>query len=211
MMTMVKSGAREQFTEESFFEYHLYELQRKTTIANNETKQISLFEKQNIGSLKKFLYLSNQYGGVKKVDVVVEFDNKESNNLGVPMPKGKVRIYKANKGSLELIGEDNIDHTPRDNKVTLQVGKAFDIAVEDIETENRRITDRVFETSYKITLKNRKKEDVMVEVRKNFWGFWEMKKSSLTHEKIDANTASFQVPVRANAETELTFTVRFGE
>ncbi|MEI7811689.1 MAG: DUF4139 domain-containing protein [Ignavibacteria bacterium] len=194
-----------QFQEKEFFEYHIYNLQRPSTIANNETKQISLFQADNVGIHKKYVYS----GGGTKVSVKVEFDNKESNNLGMPMPKGKVRVYKSDGKSVEFIGEDMIDHTPREETIKLKTGDAFDIVAEETQTENKRITDRVYEQSWEIKLKNRKKEDITVEVER-FPGLnWEILSSSINFNKKDAQTITFQVPVKKNDETVLKFKMRY--
>ena len=203
----------QQFVEKEFFEYHIYNLQRPTTLANNETKQISLFEATNVGVTKKFLYRSgssyNSQSGTGKVAVIVEFENKENNNLGLPMPKGKVRVYKSDNKSLEFIGEDMIDHTPRNEKIKLKIGDAFDIVAEETLTDNKKIADRVYEQSYEIKLKNRKKEDVVVEVERYMGNNWEILSSSLEYKKKDAQNIIFEVPVTTDGETVLKFKVRY--
>ncbi len=211
---MMAEADASQFQEQSFFEYHLYSLQRPATLANNETKQISMFESENIRVTKKYQYKSGfggYYGGQNssKVNVVVEFENKQSNNLGMPMPKGRVRLYKSDGESIEFIGEDAIDHTPKDEKLALKVGDAFDIVAEETQTDYRKITDRVHEYSYKIVLKNRKDTDITVDVNKYVGTNWEVLKSSLTHEKKDAQNIGFSVPVKAGKESELVFTIRY--
>ncbi|MCX6150065.1 MAG: hypothetical protein NTX22_06045 [Ignavibacteriales bacterium] len=205
-----------QFAEKEFFEYHIYNLQRPTTLANNETKQISLFEASNVNVTKKFLYRSgvnyNYYGDQdanRKIAVIVEFENKENNNLGMPMPKGKVRVFKSDDKSIEFIGEDMIDHTSRDEKVKLKIGDAFDIVAEEIQTENKKISDRVSEQSYEIKLKNRKKEDIVVEVERYLGFYWEILNSSLEYQKKDSQNIVFKVPVKKNDETVLKFKVRY--
>lgn len=215
VMMMAKTEAVQQFQEKEFFEYHIYNLQRPATLANNETKQISLFEADNINVVKKFLYRSGVYGYWRgnqpqnKVAVVVEFENKENNNLGVPMPKGKVRLYKSDGKALEFVGEDWVDHTPRDEKVKLTIGDAFDIAVEDNQTEDKRISDRVSEQTFEIKLRNRKKEDVTVEVERSLGTNWEILNSSHSYEKKDAFNVIFKVPVKKGEESVLKFKVRY--
>lgn len=207
----------QQFQEKEFFEYHIYNLQRPTTLANNETKQISLFEAGDITVVKKYQYRSGgayypMYrggaGNSGKVAVVVGFENKESNNLGKPMPKGKVRLYKSDGNTIEFIGEDLIDHTPRDEKVSLRIGDAFDVVAEEVQTDARRISDKVHEESHKVTLKNRKKEDIVVEVERYVGINWEIMKSSHEYEKKNAQTILFKVPVPKGKEVDLTFTIR---
>jgi len=203
--------AGDQFQEKAFFEYHIYNLKRPTTLAQNETKQISLFEAQNIRVHKKYLYSNNYRSrtGQQKVAVIVEFENSKENSLGVPMPKGKIRVYKSDGESNEFIGEDMIDHTPKMEKIKLKIGDAFDILAEETQTDHKKISDKVFEDTYKITLKNRKEENVVVQVDRRLGLNWEILKSSLPFKKDDAQNISFQVPVKKNSETELTYTVRY--
>jgi hypothetical protein len=214
---MVKSQgiSQPQFQEKEFFEYHIYNLQRPTTLSNNETKQISLFESPGVKAVKKYFYKSGQYGyygnssKTGKVSVVVEFENRKENNMGVPMPKGKVRMYKSDGNTLEFVGEDLIDHTPRNEQVRLKIGEAFDVVVEDVQTENKKITDRVWEQAYEIKFKNRKKEDITVEVERFLGINWEILNSSLPYEKKDAQNILFKVPVPEDGETVLKFKVRY--
>ncbi len=201
----------QQFTEKGLFEYHLYNLERKTTLSNNETKQISLFEKQGVKVDKKFRYDAIESGGDQedKVSVVIQFENKESNNLGVPMPKGKVRIFKSEGNSLEFIGEDEIDHTSRDERVTLNIGSAFDIKAKTVQVDYKKITEKVYETTYKVTVKNHKDEAVNVEVKKDVGLLWTMKETSLDYKKENASTILFNVAVPARADKDFTFTIRY--
>ncbi|NWF89057.1 MAG: DUF4139 domain-containing protein [Ignavibacteriaceae bacterium] len=216
MMTE-KSVAPQQFQEKEFFEYHIYNLQQPTTLAQNETKQISLFEAGNVRATKKFFYQSGGYrsynygnaSSTGKVAVIVEFENKEEYNLGVPMPKGKVRVYKSDGETIEFIGEDMVDHTPNKEKVKLRIGDAFDIVAEEVQTENKKITDRVYEQAYEIRFKNRKKEDIIVEVERTLGFYWEVLSSSIGYEKKDSQNIIFKVPVKADDETVLKFKVRY--
>lgn len=197
----------EQFNEKSFFEYHIYDLQRKTTLANNETKQISLFEAEDVKAEKKYYYGGSTKKG--KVSVIVEFGNSKANNLAKPMPKGKVRVYKSDGDALEFIGEDMIDHTPKKEKVKLKIGEAFDIVVNDVQTENKKITDRVYEQSYEVTITNRKKEDIVVDVERMMGFNWEILSSSLSYEKKDSQRILFKVSVKKDAKTVLKYKVRY--
>ena len=213
---MEKSVAGDQqFEEKSFFEYHIYNLQRPTTLANNETKQISLFEASNVSAKKKYFYGStssrwywNQQGE-QKIAVIIEFENNEEYGLGVPMPKGKVRVYKSDGESLEFIGEDLIDHTPNKEKVKLKIGDAFDIIADEVQTANTQISSKVWEQEYEITFKNRKEEDVVIEVERNLGTNWEILSSSQSYKKKDAFRITFNVPVKADGETKLKFKVRY--
>ena len=216
-MRMDKGVAPQQFQEKEFFEYHIYNLQRPATLAQNETKQISLFEAGDVKATKKFYYKSGGYrpyyygttSSSGKVAVIVEFENKEEYNLGVPMPKGKVRVYKSDGETIEFIGEDMIDHTPNKEKVKLRIGDAFDIVAEEVQTENKKITDRVYEQAYEITFKNRKKEDIVIEVERYLGSYWEVLSSSIGYEKKDSQNIIFKVPIKADSENVLKFKVRY--
>ena len=207
MMAKEFDGA--QFEEKDFFEYHIYNLQRPTTLAQNETKQISLFEAQDVTANKKYFYRSFGYNAQGKVNVIIEFSNKEDQNLGVPMPKGKVRVYKSDGESIEFIGEDLIDHTPKNEIIKLKIGDAFDVLAEERQVEHKKITDRVYEQNFEVTIKNRKKEKVIVEVERNLGLNWEILSSSLDYKKKNAQTITFQVPVSKDDETILSYKVRY--
>jgi hypothetical protein len=201
-----------QFEEKEFFEYHIYNLQRKTTIRNNETKQISLFEAADVKANKKYYYKGRNYYGNNsnnKVSVILEFENDKSNNLDIPIPKGKVRVYKSDGDALEFIGEDLIDHTSKNEKVKLKIGDAFDIVVTDTQMENKKITQRVYEQTYVITIKNKKDEDIVVDVERNMGLNWSILNSSLDFEKLNAQNILFKVAVKANGESVLKFRVRY--
>ena len=209
------TAAEPQFKEKEFFEYHIYNLQRPTTLANNETKQISLFEANGIKAFKKYFYRSGGYYGYRnsnakgKIAVIIEFENKKKNGLGIPMPKGKIRMYKSDGDNFEFIGEDLIDHTPRNEKLKIKIGDAFDILAEEKQTEHKRITDRVFEETYEVTITNRKKENINVEVERYLGYDWEILKSSLPYKKKDAKTVTFNIPVKKDSKTKLTYKVRY--
>lgn len=209
MMDAVSSKAAPQFEEKAFFEYHIYNLQRPTTLAQNETKQISLFESSDVTAKKKYFYRSSGYNTNGKVNVIVEFANKENENLGVPMPKGKVRVYKSDGESIEFIGEDLIDHTPKNEMVKLKIGDAFDVLAEERQVEHKKITNRVYEQVYEVKIKNRKKEKVTVEVERYLGLNWEVLNSNLDYEKKNAQTITFQVPVNKDDEATLTYKVRY--
>ncbi|MCB1218785.1 DUF4139 domain-containing protein [bacterium] len=194
------------FQEESFFEYHLYDLERPTTIRNSQQKQIGLLTASGFPVAKKFLF-NGQNGG--DVRVAVEFTNEEEQGLGMPLPAGVLRVFKADsKGQAQFVGEDRIDHTPRDEDLSVYIGNAFDIVGEAIQTEYTDI-GRGYTQSYKVVLKNHKEsEDVVVTVRAYIGGDWSMDNSSLPWNKADATTAEWEVPVPADGETELTYTYR---
>ena len=207
--SMAMQADAQQFEEKEFFEYHIYNLQRPTTLAQNETKQISLFDAQDVDANKKYFYRSTGYNSRGKVNVIVEFANKENQNLGVPMPKGKVRVYKSDGESVEFIGEDLIDHTPKNETVKLKIGDAFDILAEEKQVDHKKITNRVYEQTHEIKITNRKNENIVVEVERFLGLNWNVLESSIDFEKKNAQTISFKVPVKKDDETTLTFKVRY--
>ncbi|MBN2102988.1 DUF4139 domain-containing protein [bacterium] len=199
-------GEDHQFEEKSFFEYHLYTLQRKSTLKDNQTKQISLFPPTATKTEKVYIYDGSRYG--EKVRVHLEFKNSKADGLGIPLPKGVVRVYQADTdGALEFIGEDRIDHTPEDETVRLFIGNAFDIIGERIVKESRKISQRSRQESVEIVIKNHKKESVSITVVERFGTDWQITGASKKHQKKDAETAEFDVPVSAGGETMLTYTV----
>jgi len=200
--------AAPQFNERQFFEYHLYDLQRPTTIADRESKQISLFEPADVKNVeKKYTFDAERQG--PKVNVTLEFKNAQASGLGMPLPAGMVRVYKQDKdGSQEFVGEDRIDHTPQDERVRLALGKAFDVVAERKQTNFRRISDRVVETAYEISVRNRKKERVTVVVIEHPTGDWEVTQKSSEFTKKDSQTIEFPVTVEPGGEVKLTYTVR---
>jgi hypothetical protein len=205
---MMAAEAAPQFNERQFFEYHLYDLQRPTTIADRETKQISLFDPAEVKNVeKKYTFDAERLG--TKVNVTLEFKNAEATGLGMPLPAGTVRVYKQDKdGSQEFVGEDRIDHTPQDEKVRLALGKAFDVVAERKQTNFRRISDRVAETSYEIDVRNRKKERVTVIVIEHPQGDWDITQKTSDFTKKDSQTVEFPVTVEPGGEVKLTYTVR---
>jgi hypothetical protein len=199
------------FEERAFFEYHLYDLPRRTTLAQREVKQIALFEPAAAAVTKKYLYRS--WKDQSKIAVVVEFKNTQANGLGMPLPAGLVRVTKADvDGSTQLLGEDRIDHLPKDEDVTLEVGNAFDVVPEYTVQDRRRISKLVTETDTKVTLRNHKSSRVTVEVEERAprWGSWTVTSSSHAFEKKDVATFVFKVNVPADGEVEVTYTLRTG-
>ena len=168
------SKAAPQFEEKEFFEYHIYTLQRPSTIKDNQTKQISLVTADTIPVKKELLfygaryYYYSQYGEAmtnQKVGVFVEMENRKEHNLGIPLPKGTVRVYKQDhEGSLQFVGEDSIDHTPKDEKVRVKLGDAFDVVGTRKQTDWKKIAYDTYEAGFEIALRNHKKEDVVVRV-----------------------------------------------
>lgn len=205
------------FEEKPFMEYHMYTLGRKSTINNNQVKQIEFVEPaEGVKAKKVYVYERSDYwnprGGDqnKKVMVKIEFENKKENKLGIALPKGKVRVFKKDPAdnSLQFVGEDEIDHTPKDEKLSLYIGDAFDIVAEHTLVDSKEQFGKHRE-SHKIELRNRKNEEVTVLVDEKFarWVYWEVEKSTQKYEKKDAYTARFPVKVGANATVTLEYTV----
>ena len=199
-------GAR-SFEEESLFEYHLYTLQRKSTILNNQIKQISLFPEAEVGKVEKE-YRFDYGKWQNKINVSLSFDNTKVNNLNIPLPRGKVRVYKASStGDLEFIGEDRIDHTARKEKVKVSTGKAFDVVGErTVINEKRRGNDRQSEVEIKI--RNRKKESVEVIVSEEIWGDWTMLEATGGWNKVSSNRVEWKVIVRPDEEKIINYHVQ---
>ena len=213
--TMAKA---QRFEEEAFFEYHLYTLDRPSTIKNNQTKQITLLQANSVPLVKKLLlvgqpwFYRNQGGTLtqnEKVAVVLEMKNAKEAGLGMPLPKGTVRVYKKDRsGAEQFVGEDSIDHTPKDETVRLHVGDAFDVVADRTQTEWRAISPRQSESAYSVSIRNRKEENVVVTVREPVGGDWTLLSSSIPGTKVDAGTVEFQVPVPKGQEVKLTYRVR---
>jgi hypothetical protein len=208
-----------QFQEQAFFEYHLYTLQRPTTIREQETKQVSLLEASDFKVMKQFVINGQHYYYTgynspgqpikEKVGVYVQFRNSQQNHLGMPLPAGTVRLYKKDdKGGQQFIGEDRIDHTPKDEDVRVKVGDAFDIVAERKQTDYKVIAANVYEYAYEIKIRNHKDGPITVVVNEPIGGDWEMLFSSFEAEKTAAFAARFQVPVAKDGEAKLTYRVR---
>lgn len=205
------------FQEETFFEYHMYDLQRPTTIKNNQTKQINLLSADGIRVEKEFMvsgqqhYYQSRYPSIpeSKVSVYLKFKNETANQLGMPLPAGVIRLYKADsQGKLQLVGEDQIKHTPKNEEITLKIGDAFDVIAERKQMDFQNIGTRAMESEWEVTLRNHKDEDIIVTVIEPVWGEWSVINSSHTYEKMDAQNIKFRVPVSKNDEAKLKYRVR---
>jgi hypothetical protein len=204
------AGARPSFQEEAFFEYHLYTLSRPTTLKNYQVKQVELLTAAAVPTRK--LYIYDGAANAKKVKVMLELKNSKQQNLGMPLPKGRVRVEKADQeGALQLIGETQIDHTPKDEKIRLYLGNAFDIVGERVKLETKRPAKRVREESYRITLRNHKKENITVTVVENLsrWQDWKIIKKSQLYTKTEAGKVEFKVKAPADGAAVVTYTVRY--
>ena len=196
------------FEEKAFMDYHLYTLGRKSSINNNQVKQIELIEPARDVPVKK-LYVYEWQKKPKKVQIKLEFENKKENHLGIALPKGKVRVFKKDPadGMLEFVGEDLIDHTAKNEKVSLYIGDAFDIVPEHTITDTRHARRQRTE-SHKIELRNRKDEPVTVQVDEKFPAYvnWTIDKATGKYIKHDARTARFEITVKADSIQILEYT-----
>jgi len=218
MKAAVAAQSVPQFSEESFFEYHLYTLDRPTTLKENEQKQVTLLEGRDIGIDKRLIfygaqyYYRGQYGEIvsnQKVGVYLDVQNSERNHLGMPLPKGVVRVYKADKsGAQQFIGEDRIDHTPRDERIRIKMGEAFDVVGDRRQMEYKVISGCVSESAWEIKLRNHKDERAQVEVIEPIGGDWEVLSSTHRYEKLDAHTFKYVVDIAPRGEATIRYRVR---
>ena len=206
------------FHEEGLFEYHLYTLARPTTLRDREQKQVTLLDATGIGVEKQLVfygadyYYRGGYGQVvsnQKVAVFLDIRNSEANHMGMPLPKGVVRVYKADSsGARQFIGEDSIDHTPRDEKLRVKMGDAFDVVGDRKQTKFDVLGDCSAESAWEIELRNHKDGVESVEIVEPIGGDWEILTSSHEAKKKDAHTFSFTVDVPARGKTTVTYRVR---
>jgi hypothetical protein len=206
-------------SQESFSDYHLYTLDRKTSINNNETKQVSMLGATGVPILKRyvvdgqaFYYRNAQHPGSPIKDVVqvlYQFKNETRGGLGMPMPAGTVRVYQSDsKGGVQFVGEDHIDHTPKDETLNVKIGNAFDVVAERRQTDFVKIAGNVYEVEYEVVLRNHKAVPVAVEVNEPIGGTWRIVRSTHEARKTDAWAAQFSVPVPENGTTTLNYRVR---
>ena len=225
---MMKSDAAPGFEEKSFFEYHMYTLGRKTTIPDRSTKQIELFEAaKNVPVEKKLMYdgtsqfmyyggrQENQSFGINsdsKVQVFLVFENKKELGLGIPLPSGRIRVSKLDDadGSFEFIGEDTIDHTPRNEEVMIKLGNAFDVVGERRQVAFKRGTNWMIET-IEVKVRNQKTEPVEVHVQEHMYRWTNAKIIDISHsqEMLDSRTMHIPVMIDPEGEAVVTYTVRY--
>ena len=208
-----------QMSEEAFSDYHLYTLQRKTTVNNNQTKQVSLLEGTDVPVAKRYVvegqnyyYHNQQHPGSPIKDLVqvyYQFRNEQKTGLGIPMPAGVLRVYQEDsKGGVQFVGEDRIMHTPKDETLNVKIGNAFDVVCERSQIDFQKIAANVYEFEYEITLRNHKATAIAVEVNEPVGGTWRMIRSSHEWTKTAAWAAQFKVPVAADATAVLKYRVR---
>jgi len=212
------TGGSAGFREESFFEYHLYTLERPTNLLNAEQKQVTLLEAPGIKIDKKLIffgaayYYRGNYGQVvsnQKVGVYLDIQNTEGNHMGMPLPKGTVRVYKADKsGSKQFIGEDAIDHTPRDEKIRIKMGEAFDVVGDRKQMSWKALGTCTSESEWQIDLRNHKDTATSVEVYEPVGGDWEITQESMPHVKKDAHTFTFSPSIPGRGAVKITYRVR---
>ena len=220
MMTMSRGVAMAKaapMREESFADFHLYTLPRRTTIKQNQSKQVSLLTAEGIKSKRVYEYRGNasyysrrmQQFQPEKVATFLEFKNEKDNKLGIPLPAGIMRVYQEDsEGMLQFAGEDRVKHTPKDEKIRLRLGTAFDLVAERRQTHYEKIASNIHEAEFEITLRNHKESDVIIAVIEPVNGDWQMISNTMDFEKRDAFTAVFHANVPADGETTITYRVR---
>ncbi len=216
-MPMGGSG-KKAFSEEGLFEYHLYTLNKPTDVLTNEQKQVTLLEGNGVAVEKKLMFYGQSYWyrgsygqlmSNQKVGVYLDVKNTEANHLGIPLPKGIVRVYKADKsGAKQFIGEDHIDHTPRDEKIRIKMGEAFDVVGDRKPVSWKGFGYCTSESEWEISLRNHKDTIETVQDWEPVGGDWEILSSSHPAVKQDAHTFTFEVKVPAKGETKIKYRVR---
>jgi hypothetical protein len=218
-MAQKSVAAAPQFQQENFSEYHLYTLGRRTSVEDKETKQISLLQGTDVPVQKIFVvngqnyyYHNRQNPGSPIKDAVMvyyKFKNDEKAGLGIPIPAGNVRVYqKDSKGGILFVGEDRIDHTPKDENISVHIGNAFDVVSERKQTDYKSIGTNTWEMEFEITLRNHKDTPITVQVNEPVGGDWEMLNSSYKYTKTSAWAAQFNVPVDKNGTSVLRYRIR---
>lgn len=219
---MKAMAAAPAMAEESLLDYHLYTLDRPTTIRENQVKQVALLSASDVPVRKEYLLRGSDYyyrgrhgdlGKKLKAAVYLEFTNSAEAGLGMPLPKGILRVYKNDRaGNAQFVGEDRIDHTPKNEKVRLRLGDAFDVTADRIQTDYEKIASgpqgMVIETAYRLELKNAGDESVTVTTEEPMPGDWQVLRESQAHTKKDAHTAVWKIGIPARGKTVLTYRVR---
>ena len=192
--------------EKEIFEYHAYELEKLTTLKTDQVKQVAMLAPTSVACEKKYYFNANR--NPKSIEVRIHFKNSETAGLGKPLPAGIFRIYKKNGTDLEFVGEDRIRHTPRNEKVRIGVGKAFDLTGERIVKERINVSKRSERQKIEIELNNSKKEDVTIIVEEAYTHRnWKIEDANFSYTLKDANRVEFEVPVNAGKKSILTVAV----
>jgi len=217
------AAAAPPMEQEALFEYHLYTLTHPTTIADNQSKQVSLLDAPGVRVAKELVIRGDQNAYRRpqgdlaqdlKVEVRLILTNDEASNLGMPLPEGVVRIYKRDTaGNAQFVGEDRIEHTPKHETLRLTLGSSFDVTAEKRQTDFKKLSGTgpwqyQFETAFEIKVRNAKPEPVAVKLQETIPGDWTMLEESAPHEKATASTAVWQLTVPPEGETVLTYRVR---
>lgn len=209
-----------KMVEQAAFEYHLYSLERPTTIKENQTKQVAMLAANEVPVEKQYLITNaaNVWGNYgynfgegprQNAAVKLKFQNDDKSHMGMPLPAGIVRVYKKDaQGNALFVGEDHIDHTPKNERVDLTLGEAFDITARAKQTNYTKLADDLYENAYEVEIKNAKKEKVTVDLREAFPGEWKMLDETQKHEKLDSNTAQWLVDVPAEGSAVVKYSVR---
>jgi hypothetical protein len=219
MLQQRAAAAPPPMAEEAFSDYHLYTLNRKTTVNNNQTKQVSMLGASGFSVAKRYVvngqsmyYRNARTPGAPIKDVVqvfYQFKNEARSGLGMPMPAGTVRVYQADsKGGIQFVGEDRIDHTPKDETLKLKIGNAFDVVAERKQVDFQKIATNVYEVEFEVVIRNHKTTPITVEVNEPIGGTWRIIRSSHEATKTDAWAAQFNVAAAADGTATLNYRVR---
>lgn len=215
-------AADANFAEEQFADYHLYTMQRPASVRNNEIKQLSLIEANQVPVTKKLIidplrgWGMNYPGeaavgiGQMKPLIFIEFKNDQASHLGMPLPMGTVKVFQRDKSdSLQMLGEASIDHTPKNELVTLPVGRAFDVVADRKRTSFKWLgsSNRGCVETFEIEVRNRKDSAETVHVYERHWGEWKVTDKSMDFVKLDSETIDFVVNLQANETKKIVYTV----
>ena len=221
-MAMVADAAPAPMEEEALFEYHLYSLAHPTTIADKQTKQVSLLDASRVPVTKELIFKGNEYyyrgvyqslGERLKAAVYIRFRNEEESGMGMPLPKGIVRVYKRDSnGNAQFVGEDRIDHTPKNEEISLKLGEAFDVTARKTQINYKKVNyghpySFAAESTYRMELKNAKDQAVRVKVQEPVPGDWKILRESSKHRKISSGTAEWQIDIPAEGTTILEYKI----
>jgi hypothetical protein len=216
---LAPAASEARMAQEAFSDYHLYTLERKTSINNQETKQVSMLGATGFPIRKRYVvdgqshyYRNPQSPGSPlkdQVKVYYQLKNEAAAGLGMPMPAGVVRVYQADsKGSTQFVGEDRIEHTPKDETLNLRIGTAFDVVAERKQVDFRKIASGVYEMEFEVVVRNHKTVPVTVEINEPLGGTWRMLRSSHEWTKSNAWAAQFNLPVPADGAVTLNYRVQ---
>jgi len=226
MMADVAEAAPAGFEERGFAEYHLYDLGRQTTLKDNETKQIEFVNVRDVPYTIEYLFepevfkpwrqsrLASDSGeeNIQNLNLVATIENKKENKLGIPLPAGKIRLYQQDAHEVDqFVGQDSIEHTPKDEKVRLTVGEAFDVVGSKKVLNRNQIDQNIWTVDILIRIRNHKNAAVPVVVRDTLLGGmnWSIQNNNLNFEKKDFQIIEFKLNIAADSEQEIRYTVRY--